>query len=145
MNITSAVMPASNVGRKAIPVDADAVDFFVQSLRENPITELDDDFRPTAYGPDHAFTKDTKAQAEGRRYSKAVQEKLGVTVRVNVYDNGEGLELDESGKVLKPSDATRYMWRLYVPLSVGMELAPTPNDEGAEEASESDTEAPEDE
>jgi len=157
MNITKTILPPSNVGRKAIPVDAEAVDFFVKSFRECPIEEMDEDFRPAAYGPeDHLFTKDTAAQAEGRRYSKAVMEKLGVTVRVRVDDNGVGEQLDENGKVIKPSadsvdadgnkvQGTRYLWRLYVPLSVGMELAPVEDTAGQEEASESDTEASDDE
>jgi len=139
MKITKTILPPSNVGRKAIPVDAEAVDYFVQCFRECPIEEMDDDFRPAAYGPeDHLFVKDTAAQAEGRRYSKAVMEKLGVTVRVRVDDNGVGEKLDENKKVIKPSEGTRYLWRLYVPLSVGMELAPT-------ESGDDESEAPEDE
>lgn len=107
MGLTKGAMPKSNVGRKAIEPDAKILEGlleFFQSEDSNPI-EQDDFFVPAYIGPDdHLFEKDSRAQSEGRRYAKAIKEKMGATVKVNVYDNG------------KEGKALRYLWRVYKPL-----------------------------
>jgi len=118
MKLSNSVMPVSQQGRKAIPCDAEAVESLVTSLREAPLAEVDGEFRPQAYGPtDRTFATASRAQGEGRRYAKAVAKTLGTTPKVNVYDNGKGEKLDEAGRVTKANKDTRYLWRLYLPVS----------------------------
>jgi hypothetical protein len=122
IKLAQGVMPPSNVGRKPKPLDSETVEVLTEALLESVPEEMEDDetgdtkLFPAFVGPDftekaHVFTKDHQAQADGRKYAKVVHKRVGKVVRVNVYHNGI---VDSSGK---PTDATRYTWRLYVPIT----------------------------
>lgn len=121
MKLASGVMPPSNVGRKPKPLNPELVEALAEAL-ENAVPEavetenLETKLYPAFFGPDfselkHVFTKDHQAQAEGRKYAGPLSKRIGKVVRVNVYHNGV---TDPEGR---PVDATRYSWRLYVPVS----------------------------
>jgi hypothetical protein len=121
VKLTSGVMPPSNVGRKPKPLDSELVEALQEAL-ENALPEavetenFETKLYPAFFGPDfseakHAFNKEHQAQAEGRKYAGPVAKRIGKVVRVNVYSNGVS---DADGK---PIEATRYAWRLYVPVS----------------------------
>lgn len=118
ISLASGVMPKSNVGRKAIEVDAALLDALIAGFGEKTWDQVDDDLRaPVFYGPnDRKFTTESRATSDGRRYQKALKAE-GLTTKVNVYPDPTTLDFSvkEEGTVTKE---TRYLWRLYVPLSV---------------------------
>lgn len=141
IKLSSGVMPPSNVGRKPKPINEELsnalFDALSEALPERVETEnYEEKLYPAFFGPDfsekaHVFQKDFQAQADGRKYAKPLHKRIGKVVRVNVYHNGV---VDSAGKV---TDATRYTWRLYIPVSEF-------SDEELAEAEEADSELTED-
>lgn len=116
VKLSTGAMPASNVGRKKIPLDSELLEGIVEYLRENRMQEVDGEFRPLFVGPENLlYATESRAQSAGRRYAVAAKEALGVTVKTNVFDNGETAK-----------DKLRYLWRLYVPLSAAADEAQEP-------------------
>lgn len=121
MKLASGVMPPSNVGRKPKPLDPELTEALYEALSESTPEEVESEgfeskLYPAFFGPDfselkHVFGKDFQAQGEGRKYAGPISKRIGKVVRVNVYHNGA---VDPSGK---PTEATRYTWRLYIPVS----------------------------
>ena len=120
--LSTGVMPPSNVGRKPKPIDSELLEALSEALSSAVPEEMEDPetgdtkMYPVFVGPDfsekkHVFAKDFQAQGDGRKYSKVLHKRIGKVVRVNVYHNGV---VDSSGK---PTDGTKYTWRLYVPIS----------------------------
>jgi hypothetical protein len=104
--LISGALPKSRAGRKAAELDAKLVDALVGHLTKTPVIKDEDgNDRPNFVGPATEFETQGKAASAGRRYAKASENKIGKTVRVNVYDNG------------KNEKAKKFMWRIYVPLS----------------------------
>lgn len=121
IKLATGVMPPSNVGRKPKPISAELLEALGEYLSESlPEAVETEDFETKLYpafvGPDfsdkpHVFGKEHQAQADGRKYAKPLSKRIGKTVRVNVYHNGT---VDSAGK---PTDDTRWTWRVYVPVS----------------------------
>lgn len=121
MKLVTGVMPPSNVGRKPKPLDSETVEVLFTALSESTPEEMEDEngdtkLYPAFVGPDfdekaHVFSKDFQASADGRKYAKVLHKRVGKVVKVNVYHNGV---VDSAGK---PTEETRYTWRLYVPVS----------------------------
>lgn len=121
MKLATGVMPPSNVGRKPKPLDPELTEALFEALSESTPEEVESEgfeskLYPAFFGPDfsekkHAFPKEHQAQGEGRKYAGPISKRIGKVVRVNVYHNGIQ---DPAGK---PTEATRYTWRLYIPVS----------------------------
>lgn len=121
IKLSRGVMPPSNVGRKPKPLNEELVEGLYEALStalpESVETDgYEEKLYPAFFGPDFSerkfvFDKEHQAQGDGRKYAKVLHKRIGKVVRVNVYHNGV---LDSAGK---PTDATKYTWRLYVPVS----------------------------
>lgn len=99
VKLDTGALPKSNAGRKAIQPDETLVtalcEYFGNGVK-------DENGRPVFAGPTTDYDTQGKAQSAGRRHAKAVSEKLGLPIRVNINQMGED---------------GPYRWRLYVPAS----------------------------
>lgn len=99
LTLDTGSLPKSTAGRKAIQPDADLVAALVEFFGKGT---LDDNGRPVFAGPTTDYDTEGKASSAGRRHAVAVQEVIGMKVRVNINQLG---------------DDGPFRWRVYVPKS----------------------------
>lgn len=103
-SLVSSAIPKSRSGRKAAEADPELKAALLKALQDNPRTKVEGEDRPAGHGPDTEYDTEGKAESAGRRYSKAIAEELGKTVRVSVYAKNDDKKAP-------------YCWRIYIPLS----------------------------